>query len=81
MRRDNRLKPGTTQSGSGSWYHWPNLEVWGEEILLIFARYPEPGKVKTRLVPALGRGTPWMARPWPSRSSDTAKGNTWYCSA
>lgn len=40
---------------SESWYHSPELEVWSEEMLLIFARYPEPGKVKTRLVPELGR--------------------------
>jgi rSAM/selenodomain-associated transferase 1 len=53
MSSSNHLDSETKRSES--WYHSPNLEVWGEEMLLIFARYPEPGKVKTRLVPALGR--------------------------
>lgn len=39
----------------GQEYVWPmNLPVGEREAIGIFAKYPEPGRAKTRLIPALG---------------------------
>jgi hypothetical protein len=45
-----------------------------QECLLIFARYPEPGKVKTRLIPALGaEGAASVYREMAEHTSNQAR--------
>ena len=51
-----------------------SMETPGSELLIVFTRYPDPGKVKTRLIPVLGKkGSAVLHREMTLHTLKTAK--------